>query len=195
MEAGSWGTGRHRLASEQCGKIEKSLEDFRQGSDEMESSLLKDQIGFDTENSFGGGGGGSAGWKQEGQVEDHYRDPGDSIALMSDAMFSLSPQTTTQGAKWNTRTRAWCKDSAGLTRYTSGVGWLGWVTYKSRSSRLSRFEGMARWAVTARCGQLRRSPLGEAVSFSIQESIKGGSPRQHCSDWGSWTHSPGLKYF
>lgn len=43
---------------EQCGKIEKSLEDFRQGSDEMESSLLKDQIGFYTENSFGGGGGG-----------------------------------------------------------------------------------------------------------------------------------------
>ena len=42
---------------EQSGRIEKSLEDFRQGSDEMESSFLKDQIGFYTENSFGGGWG------------------------------------------------------------------------------------------------------------------------------------------
>ena len=31
------------------------MQDFRQGSDEMESSFLKDQIGFYTENSFGGG--------------------------------------------------------------------------------------------------------------------------------------------
>ena len=45
---------------EQRGKIEKSLEDFTQGSDEMESSFLKDQIGFYTENSFGGGVGGGA---------------------------------------------------------------------------------------------------------------------------------------
>ena len=259
---GAEAQGDTGLQVEQRGRIEKSLEDFRQGSDEMESSFLKDQIGFYTENSFGGGWGwrGQAGWKQEGQVEDHYRDPGDSTALMSDAMFSLSPQTTPQGAKWNTRTRAWCKDSAALTRCTSGVGWLGcccgWVTSVvsdsvwphrwqptrlphpwdspgkntgvgchfllqfmkvktesevaqscptlsdpmdcslpgssihgvfqagvlewgaiSRSSRLSRFEGRARWAVTARCGQLRRSHLGEAVSFSIQESIQRWQPK------------------
>ena len=119
------------------------------------------------------GGGGGEGWKQEGQV-DHYRDPGDNIALMSDAMFSVSPQTIPPGAIWNTRTRAWCKDSAGLTRYTSGVGWLGWVTYKSRSSRILRFEGMAMssdskvWST--------KIPLGEAVSFSMQESIQRWQP-------------------
>ena len=40
---------------EQCGKIEKSLEDFRQGSDEMESSLLIHKT------ALGVGGGGRQG--------------------------------------------------------------------------------------------------------------------------------------
>ena len=54
---GAEAQGDTGLQVEQRGRIEKSLEDFRQGSDEMESSFLKDQIGFYTENSFGGGWG------------------------------------------------------------------------------------------------------------------------------------------
>lgn len=42
------------LGEEQCGKIKKSLEDFKQGSDETECSFLKDLIGFFIENSFWG---------------------------------------------------------------------------------------------------------------------------------------------
>lgn len=54
---GAEAQGNTGLEVGQCGKIKKSLQDFRQGSDEMESSFLKDQIGFYTENSFGRGEG------------------------------------------------------------------------------------------------------------------------------------------
>lgn len=55
---GAEAQGDTGLGVGRCGKIGKSLQDFRQGSDEMESSFLKDQIGFYTENSFGRGEGG-----------------------------------------------------------------------------------------------------------------------------------------
>ena len=100
----------------------------------MESSFLKDQIGFYTENSFGGGWGwrGQAGWKQEGQVEDHYRDLGDSTALMSDAMFSLvlkqppRERNETQGLGLGVRTV--------LHWLGAQVGWDGWAAAESLQS-------------------------------------------------------------
>ena len=170
-----------------CGKIEKSLQDFRQGSDEME----KIKLVFIQKTALAGGGAG-AGWKQEGQV-DHYRDPGDSIALMSDATFSVSPQTTprewyeTQGLGLGVRTVLGWLDTQ--------VGWDDWAEWLTRADLQGYWDLKAwPWAVIARCGQLR-SPWEKLSVFLRRKSFKGGNPRQPCSDWGSWPHSPGLKYF
>lgn len=39
----------------ECAKIQKSLEDFKQGSGKIVVRILKDHIGFYIENSFQGG--------------------------------------------------------------------------------------------------------------------------------------------